>query len=155
MTDTFQKTLHSILIGARTLEEFSTVVVSAAVEDTLLCVARDYGHDYVKLLKTYKKAVVARHASGAITDKTQCRGVTKGNKRCNKRAQIQGYCSTHAAEWAAEDAKRRKAEAYQSNARASKPTAEALALETFFGPVSAQDYCVPPPPTPAAALTML
>lgn len=122
MTDTFLKTLTSVLTGARQLEEFAGVLVSCAVEDTLLCVARDYGHDYSGLVQRYRDQVVQRHTSGSLTEKTQCRGTTKGGKPCNKRAQLHGYCQHHAAQMAEEEAKRRKVEAYRATAAVHRDT---------------------------------
>lgn len=123
MADTFLKTLQSVVTGARQLEEFSRVLVSVAVEDALLCVARDYGHDYTSLVKRYKDEVVRRHASGSLSEKVVCRGTTKGGKACGKRAVLHGYCQQHAAQMAEEEAKRRKVEAY----RASVPGRDAEA----------------------------
>lgn len=120
MTDTFSKTLHSVITGVRTLEDFAGVLVGCAVEDALLCVARDYGHDYSALLKKYKAAVVRRHSSGSLSDKTQCRGMTQGGKKCNKRAQLHGYCQSHAAQMAEEAAQKRKVEAYRASASTQK-----------------------------------
>ena len=115
MSDTFIKTLHSVVAGARQVEEFASVLVGAAVEDALLCVARDYGHDYAALLKRYKVEVVSRHASGSLSEKTTCRGTTKGNKKCGKRAQIQGFCLQHASQMAEEATERRKLTAYRAS----------------------------------------
>lgn len=143
MGDTFLKSLHTVITGVRQLEELSGVLVAAATEDALLCVARDYGHDYATLLKKYKEEVVRRHASGTVTDKSQCRGTTKGNKQCGKRAQLQGYCMAHAAQLVEEEAKRRKMEAY----RASVPRRETIsALVELMGikHVDAERYAVRP-----------
>ena len=118
MTDTFLKTLQSVVSGARQLDEFAGVLVGAAVEDALLCVARDYGHDYALLLKKYKRDVVRRHASSTVTEKTLCRGTTKTNAKCTKRAQIDGYCLAHAKQMAQEEASRRNATAYKASSKA-------------------------------------
>lgn len=130
MTDTFLKTLHSVVAGARQLEEFAGVLVSSAVEDALLCVARDYGHDYAALLKRYRDEVVRRHAAGTLSQRTQCRGTTKGGKQCGKRAQLQGYCAQHAAQLVADAAERRRVEAYRAGVvqrDANAPLVELLA----------------------------
>jgi len=131
MSDTFLKTLQSVVTGARQLEEFSGVLVTSAVEDALLCVARDYGHDYSALLKRYKDEVVRRHASGALTEKTQCRGTTKGGKQCTRRAQLHGYCQNHAAQMVKEEADRRKVEAYRASVPQRDP--EGLLVELLLG----------------------
>lgn len=144
MTDTFQRTLHSVVVGVRQLEEFAGVLVGDAVEDALLCVARDYGHDYALLLRKYRKDVVGRHASGAVTERTRCRGTTKGNKQCGKRAQIQGYCSTHAAEHAAESAKKRQVAAYTSDVRARHTAgSDAVLARLLNTDVCSKPYTVP------------
>lgn len=131
MADTFLKTLQSVVSGARQVEEFSNVLVSSAVEDTLLCVARDYGHDYSALLKKYKEEVVRRHASGSLTEKTQCRGTTKGGKQCTRKALLHGYCQHHAAQMAKEEADRRKVEAYRASVPHREP--EGALVELFLG----------------------
>lgn len=125
MTDTFLKTLQSVVSGARQLDEFAGVLVGAAVEDALLCVARDYGHDYAQLLKKYKKDVVRRHASSTVTEKTLCRGTTKTNAKCTKRAQIDGYCLAHAKQLASDEAGRRNATAYKASSKALPSGTEA------------------------------
>lgn len=131
MSDTFLKTLHSVVAGARQLEEFSHVLVTSAVEDALLCVARDYGHDYSLLLKRYKEEVVRRHASGSLTEKTQCLGTTKGGKQCTRRALLHGYCQNHAAQMAKEAADRRKVEAYRASMPRREP--EGALVEMLLG----------------------
>lgn len=151
MTDTFQKTLTSVLTGVRQLDEMAGVLVGAAVEDALLCVARDYGHDYGLLLKRYKTPVVRRHASSSVSEKTLCRGTTKHNKKCGKRAQIQGYCMLHASQMAAEEAERRKLVAYRTRVRGASHTTTESALEHIIGkglgvgPVSSKPYAAPVP----------
>lgn len=124
MTDTFQRTLTSVVTGVRQIEEFASVLVGAAVEDALLCVARDYGHDYALLRRTYARDIVGRHASGSVTDKTRCRGTTKYGKQCNKRGQVQGYCSSHALALAAELADQKKRAAYKSGTNALAPVSD-------------------------------
>lgn len=111
MGDVFLKTLQSVISGARSLEEFTHVLVSSAVEDTLLCVARDYGHDFSVMLKKYKDEVARRHAGGT-GERAACAGTTKGGKKCTKKAILHGYCQQHAVQAAEEAAKRRKVEAY-------------------------------------------
>lgn len=111
MGDVFLKTLQSVICGARSLEEFTHVLVSSAVEDTLLCVARDYGHDFSVMLKKYKDEVARRHAGGS-TERAACGGTTKGGKKCGKKAVLHGYCQQHAMQAAEEAVKRRKVEAY-------------------------------------------
>lgn len=143
MADTFSRTLQSVVSGARQLEEFSHVLVQTAVEDALLCVARDYGHEYSALLARYRDLVVRRHASGSLTEKTQCRGVTKGGKPCGRRAQLQGYCQTHAAQMAEEEAKRRRVEAYRASVPRREP--EGALVELWLGRkhVSGETFRVP------------
>ena len=96
--DTFTKTLHTVLAGTRSLEDFARVLVTAAVEDALLCVSRDYGYEYAVLLRKYRDEVVGRHASGRLAERAQCLGKTKGGKPCGKRAVLHGYCQQHAVE---------------------------------------------------------
>lgn len=128
MGDTFLKTLHSVVSGARKMEDFCHVLVGAAVEDVLLCVSRDYGHDYGELLRKYRTEVVRRHAGGASVQKTQCRGTAKNGKRCVKRGVLHGYCEQHAVEMAEEEAKGRKAKAYAAALPTSNATTETAKL---------------------------
>lgn len=130
--DTFTKTLHSVLTGVRGLEDFSRVLVTCAVEDTLLCVARDYGHDYGVLLKKYAEAVVRRHASCSLLQKTTCGGTTKNGKACGKRAVLHGYCQQHAVEAAQRQAKLREREAI-ADAVNDPRTAQAAELDILCG----------------------
>lgn len=123
MGDTFLKTLQAVVAGARQLEEFCHVLVSSATEDVLLCVARDYGHDYKTLLTRYRDAVVARHVSGSVGERAACRGVTKAGRPCGKRAVLHGRCQQHALQMAEEEAKRRKVQAYAAVAAAA-PTGD-------------------------------
>lgn len=115
MSDTFLKTLQSVIKGARQAEEFCHQLVSSAVEDALLCVARDFGHDYGLLLKRYKEDVVRRHASGLSVEAATCKGTTKAGHPCRIKAVLHGYCRKHCAEAAAEEAKRRKVQAYAAS----------------------------------------
>lgn len=154
MTVTFLKTLQSVVTGARQLEEFSNVLVGAAVEDTLLCVARDYGHEYAALLKRYRDEVVSRHASGSLAEKATCQGTSKTGKPCGKRAVLHGYCQAHAAQVAEEEARRRRVEAYKASV--PQREAEGALVELWLGEkhVSGDAYMVPPL-TPRSALAML
>lgn len=128
----FHSVLHSVVIGIRQLDQFSNVLVTSATEDALLCVARDYGHDYAALLRKYRDDVVRRHASGTLSDLNACQGTTKSGKRCGKRALMHGYCSTHAAEHLAEQHAKRNVQAYQ--ARVKRPADPDVALmELFLG----------------------
>lgn len=119
MGDTFLRTLQAVVAGSRQLEEFCHVLVASATEDVLLCVARDYGHDYKTLLTKYRDAVVARHVSGSVGERATCRGVTKTGKPCGKRAVLHGCCQQHALAMAEEEAKRRKVQAYAAVAAAA------------------------------------
>jgi hypothetical protein len=136
MTDTFLKTLQSVVSGARQLEDFAGTLVGVAVEDTLLCVARDYGHPYATLVKKYKDDVVTRHLPGtasAAATAACCRGTTKGGRACSKRAVLLGYCQTHAAQMAEEESKRRKVEAYRASVAKGTVNREVVAAELFLG----------------------
>lgn len=143
--DTFTKTLHSVLAGTRTLEDFGRVLVSSAVEDALLCVARDYGHDYGVLLKRYKDDVVGRHASGSLNERTTCTATTRSGKPCGRRAVLHGCCQQHAVEEAQRRGKLREREAI-ADAIADPRAAQAIDLDIVCGgrrPVPAAAYAVP------------
>jgi hypothetical protein len=132
MGDSFLRVLHSLVSGARQAEEFAQVLVGAAVEDALLCVARDYGHEYAGLLRRYKAELVQRHASGAVGDRTRCGGLTKGGKPCGKAAVLHGFCQRHAETVAEEASKRRRVEAYKASVATQAPERR-LARELLGG----------------------
>lgn len=137
MSDTFLKTLQSVVTGARQLEDFAGTLVGVAVEDALLCVARDYGHPYTTLVKKYKDDVVMRHLPGTATAASAgapCRGTTRGGRPCAKRAVLLGYCQAHAAQMAEEESKKRKVEAYRASvAKGGGLNREAATAELFLG----------------------
>ena len=130
--DTFTKTLHSVLAGTRSLEDFGRVLVTSAVEDALLCVARDYGYDYGVLLKKYKEEVVQRHASGSLAERTLCSGRTRSGKACGRRAVLHGCCQQHAVEAAQRQGRLREREAI-ADAVENPRAAEAADLEIMCG----------------------
>lgn len=143
--DTFTKTLHTVLAGTRSLEEFAHVLVTSAVEDALLCVSRDYGYEYAVLLRKYRDDVVGRHTSRTLSEKTQCLGRTKGGKPCGKRAVLHGYCQQHAVEATRLEGGARMREAI-SDEIADPEVARALDLDILCGghrPKPATAYCVP------------
>ena len=128
------KTLHSVVIGVRQLDQFATVMVASATEDVLLCVARDYGLEYSALLRKYRDDVLRRHASGTLSDLNKCRGTTKGGNPCTKRALMHGYCFQHAEEHEARERGAREVRAYQARAHAKRPVdADVALLELFVG----------------------
>ncbi len=129
--DAFHRTLQSVLTGTRQLEDMCRVLVSSAVEDALLCVSRDYGHEYSALLARYKDDVVSRHISGSLTAQTTCRGHLKNGKACTKRALVGGYCHQHAVQMTEEATKKRKVEAYRASARPSRE--KDLLVDLFLG----------------------
>lgn len=130
--DTFTKTLHSVLSGTRTLEEFGRMLVTSAVEDALLCVSRDYGHDYGALLKKYKTGVVDRHASGSLSAQTVCGATTRAGKPCGRRAVLHGCCHQHAVEAAHRQGRLREREAIK-DAVTNPRAATALDLDLLCG----------------------
>ena len=109
--DAFTKTLHSVLAGTRSLEEFGRVLVTSAVEDALLCVSRDYGYDYGVLLKKCRRMVVDRHTSGSLAERILSAGKTKGGTACGRRAVLHGCCQQHAVEAAQRQGRLREREA--------------------------------------------
>ena len=114
--DTFTKTLLSLQTGARQAEEVLRVVVKAAVEDALYCVASDFGHDYGKVLEKHLDNVIERHvASRLVQADAKCKGFKKNREPCTKRAQLHGYCRQHAEQQAEEAAKKRKILAYKNS----------------------------------------
>lgn len=130
--DTLTKTLHSVLAGTRSLEEFGRVLVTSAVEDALLCVARDYGHDYGALLKRYREEVVDRHSRGALGLQAVCAGRTKSGKACGRRAVLHGCCQQHAVEEAQKQGRLREREAIALTV-ANPRAGEAVDLDLLCG----------------------
>ena len=133
MEEGFLKTLQSVVVGARQLDQFCSVLVGSATEDALLCVARDYGHDYAALLRKYRDDVVRRHASGSLSALNTCRGTTKGGKKCGKRALMHGFCAQHAAEHAAAEQAKRDVQAYQARVHATRVDPDVALMELFLG----------------------
>jgi len=137
----FSKTLESIVSGTRNLEEFAAALLSAAIDDVLLCVSRDYGHDFTTLVETYRDRVVARHSSSSASVAV-CAGTSASGKPCTKRAFVNGFCKTHATQKETEDLKRRKTMAYRHTSRkAGDPIMDALrGMSARIVPAAA--YCV-------------
>lgn len=134
MGDHFLRTLTAVVQGTKTLEEFSSVLVSAAIEDTLLCVARDYGHEYSTMVDAYRDAITQRHANAGMTTGV-CLGRNANGKPCGRKAICRGYCKIHVTQGEEEDLKRRKTVAYKNAVKASAHT------DTYpYVPASA--YCV-------------
>lgn len=134
MGDHFLRTLTAVVQGTRSLEEFSSVLVSAAIEDTLLCVARDYGHEYSAMIEAYRDAITQRHANAGMTTGV-CLGRNANGKACGRKAVCRGYCKIHVTQGEEEDLKRRKTAAYKNAVKAA-PTIDAYP----YAPASA--YCV-------------
>jgi len=111
MEGSFLKTLSNVVNGAKALEDFTGTIVGSAIEDVLLCVARDYGLNYTKLLDQYKDDILDKHALlGA--GKAKCKGLTGANKPCGRRAVCKGYCRGHADQCVKNETNDRKAAAY-------------------------------------------
>lgn len=146
MGDTFLRTLHSVVSGARQVEDFCHVLAGSVVEDTLLCVARDYGHDYRELVRKYRADVLRRHAGGTSVDAAKCRGASKAGKPCPKRAVLHGYCQQHAVNMAAEETKRRKVQAYAASIprNADDARVRVVAVLCDEPPQRSDDYLVTP-----------
>lgn len=141
MTDNnFVRSLEAVLVGVRQLEDFAGVLVGSAVEDALLCVARDYGHDYGGLLAKYRDGLVRRHAGGLLNEGTSCRGFTRDGKPCPRRATLDGHCKVHAAARAEELSRRRNVEAYQAVASSKRREDDDRLVELWTGrPVVSSD----------------
>jgi hypothetical protein len=119
MGDSFVRALAAVVQGTRQLEDFATTLLTSAVEDVLLCVARDYGHDYSVLVQKYRDSIVDRHASSGSSAAT-CAGKTTSGKSCSRKAVCRGYCRGHASQFEEEESKRRKTVAYRNAVKSSK-----------------------------------
>jgi hypothetical protein len=121
------KNLNAVLTNTVHVQDFCRVVVGAAVEDAIFRVARDHGLNYKALVDKYKNDIVAHHASAAgVTATVTCKGVTRANKQCTKRAAINGFCPAHADQWGEDESKRRCVEAYRHDVKTA-PLSTALA----------------------------
>ena len=128
------KALNAVAAGTMQVQDFSRVVVAAAVEDTLLRVSQDYGLNYKELLARYKEDVVTHHVTLAAVASTQgagagCQGLTRTGKGCQKRAQIAGFCLSHADQWSSDETKKRCVEAYRHQVTTKKDATAALVQE--------------------------
>ena len=121
------RALSSVVQGISQIEDFAASLVGSAVEYVLLCVARDYGHDYAVMVAAYKESMLEKYASvggSAVTGTGTagtCKGKTVSGKACGKRAVGNGYCKAHASQYDDEESKRRKTLAYK-NVVKSSPT---------------------------------
>lgn len=118
MGDSFVRALAAVVQGTRQLEDFATTLLTSAVEDVLLCVARDYGHDYSVLVQRYRDAIVDRHA--ATGSSGTCTGKTATGKPCSRKAVCKGYCRGHASQLEEEESKRRKTVAYKNAVKSTR-----------------------------------
>lgn len=123
MGDTFLRVLTSVVSGERQLEEFAIAMVGAAVEDALLCVSRDYGHDYTAMVARYKDVMVDRHATVGVGNST-CRARKPTGARCDKRALCRGYCRTHQDARENEESRRKVIRVHKTAHVAPKDTVE-------------------------------
>lgn len=135
MSDHFLRTLTAVVQGTKTLEEFSSALVSAAIEDTLLCVARDYGHEYSTMIDAYRDAITQRHTNAGMTSGV-CLGRNNNGKPCGRKAICRGYCKIHVTQGEEEDLKRRKTVAYKNAVKASSGG-------EVYPYIPASAYCVP------------
>lgn len=120
MGDSFVRALTAVVQGTKQLEDFATTLLTSAVEDVLLCIARDYGHDYSVLVQKYRDPIVDRHASSGASGTMICAGKTTSGKPCSKKAVCRGYCRGHSTQFEEEESKRRKTVAYRNAVKMSK-----------------------------------
>lgn len=118
------RALTQVVSGAVQVQDFMRVVVTGAVEDTLMAVAADHGLDYSQLVARHRDALVARH-TGGCSDNLTCRGLNARGNRCGKRAVVNGMCQAHAEQECEEQSKRRRLEAYKHRV-ASASTMDAV-----------------------------
>jgi hypothetical protein len=137
MGDSFVRALAAVVQGTRQLEDFATTLLTSAVEDVLLCVARDYGHDYTVLVQKYRDSIVDRHASSGSSTAT-CAGKTTSGKSCSRKAVCKGYCRGHASQFEEEESKRRKTVAYRNAVQSTK--ADGIGGSTRI--ISNAAYCI-------------
>lgn len=126
---TLLRTLESVISGAEAAQDVCRIVVSSAIEDVLLRVSQQHGLSYSALVAEHRDAVVGAHCSlhAGMVAREKCRGKTRDNKPCRHYAQINGYCKVHADQGVAEDAKRRRVEAYRATIAAPSAAGRAAA----------------------------
>ena len=95
MDSRFVIALTEAVNGVKKLEECAGIIVSAAVDDLLLRIARDYNLDFSKLVTDYKDDIVEAHTVLA-TGKQACKGLTIKKNNCSRQAVAGGYCRAHA-----------------------------------------------------------
>ena len=147
MEDTFTRTLTAVVSGSRQLEEFASAIVSAAVEDAMLCVARDYGHNYSALIDRYRDALVIRHATSGIGKSTCAAPLRGGTTRCTRRAVCRGYCSLHSKLGVENEAKSRVIKVHQMTKAPAKDPVEAAMRAMGVSVVPAASWIVRPSDT--------
>jgi hypothetical protein len=114
MDSSFLTTLSKVVNGAKAVEEFTSTIVGAAIEDVLLRVAKDHGLDYSKLVEEYKDDVLDKHALLG-TGNVKCKGLTDKKQPCGRRAVCRGYCRGHSSQGADRETKDRKGVSYVSD----------------------------------------
>ena len=124
-SSSFLTTLANVVNGAKALEDFTGAIVGAAIEDVLLCVARDYGLNYSKMVDEYKDAVLDKHTL-AGTGNAKCKGRTLANKPCGKRAVCRGYCRAHSSQQTDNEKNERRAVAYTIKKKTDDPVVNVL-----------------------------
>ncbi|ABU44080.1 hypothetical protein PBCVNY2B_602R [Paramecium bursaria Chlorella virus NY2B] len=121
----FTKTLSNVVNGVKALEDFTGIIIGAAIEDVLLCVARDYGLNYSKLVEQYKYDILDKHALVGST-KSKCKGFTSTDKPCGRRAVCRGYCRGHADQGVTRELNDRKAVDYAVKKKNTDPILKTL-----------------------------
>jgi hypothetical protein len=128
MDSRFVVALTEAVNGVKKLEESASIIVSAAVDDLLLRIAKDHKLDFSKLVADYKDDIVETHTVLA-TEKQTCRGHTATKKPCSRQAVAGGYCRAHATQGIAKkelDTKGVDYAAGQENAKKRDPLAASL-----------------------------
>lgn len=140
------KGLNAVITGAVQVQDFARVLVTEAVEDALLRVARDHGLEYRLLVAKYRDDLVQTHAVAAPDASLQCQGLTARGKRCGKRTVMNGHCQAHADQASQDASQRRCVEAYKqrvAKSRPADPVAEAVRDVSRLAP--APGLCPVPP----------
>lgn len=130
---TLTKAIRSVVSGYCSAEQIASVLVRSTIEDTLLCVARDYGHEYGALLAKYVDVVASRQVSGRVLEKAKCLGKTISLEPCGNMGDIQGYCKLHAKQLVAAESQKRKVEAYRSTISKGAEDGVAVAARLLRG----------------------
>lgn len=109
--------LDRVALAQRRAEEVARDLLGRSLDEFALAVARDLGVSYVAMLRS-KEGVLATMLA-APPGPTPCPGTLADGTACGKPSR-HGWCAMHASQRGVREAKRRRAEAYRDELRATE-----------------------------------